>query len=71
MGTVLGAPPPLPFCPPSSLHLKGNTVFSMHKRLGAVNRMNPPGPMENILRDAATVSLKGESGGGRGGWMGD
>ena len=31
----------------------------MHKRLGAVNRMNPPGPMENILRAAATVSLKG------------
>lgn len=56
VGTVLGFPPPplppttqLPFSLPSSLHLKGNTVFSMHKRLGAVNRMNPPGPMENIL----------------------
>lgn len=77
---VLGSPPPPPpppptaqlsFALPSSLHLKGNTVFSMHKRLGAVNRMNPPGPMENIHSAAATVSLKGERGGGRGGWMGE
>lgn len=44
----------------SSLHLKENTAFSMHKRLDAVNRRNPPGPMENIVRAAATVSLKGE-----------
>lgn len=36
----------------------------MHKRLGAVNRMNPPGPVENIPSVAATVSLKGERGGG-------
>lgn len=39
-------------------------MFSMHKRLGAVNRMNPPGLVENILAAAATVSLKGEGGGG-------
>lgn len=44
----------------SSLHLKENTAFSMHKRLDAVNRRKPPGPMENIVRAAATVSLKGE-----------
>lgn len=41
-------------------------MFSMHKRLGAVNRMNPPGPVENIASVAATVSLKG---GGGGGWV--
>ncbi|CAB1434578.1 unnamed protein product [Pleuronectes platessa] len=52
-----------------SPHLKENTVFSMHKRLGAVNRRNPPGPMENTLRAAATVSPKGERAGGRGGRM--
>lgn len=38
-------------------------MFSMHKRPGAVNRMNPPGLVENILGAAATVSLKGEGGG--------
>lgn len=63
-GTVLASPPP-PLAAwfsdslPSSLHLKGNTVFSMHKRLGAVNRMNPPGPVENIPSVAATVSRRG------------
>lgn len=38
-------------------------MFSMHKRPVAVNRMNPPGLVENILGAAATVSLKGEGGG--------
>lgn len=49
-----------PFSLPSSLHLKGNTVFSMQKSPGAVNRTNPPGPVENVPRVAATVSMKGE-----------
>lgn len=39
-------------------------MFSTHKRLGAVNRMNPPGPVENIPSVAATVSR-----GGVGGWV--
>lgn len=40
-------------------------MFSVHKRLGAVNGTNPPGLVENVLGAAATVSERGE----RGGWV--
>lgn len=42
-------------------------MFSMHKRLGAVNRMNPPGPMENIL--SYSFSEREEEGEEEGVWV--